>query len=151
MCHLRCHSLLYMGPASLLDTCPPELLDHISSLPLNYRNITAPLSSSPISPFPHLHPLLSSSTPHPPKNTPHHLCPANPPSTLLSWAGLVPSLPHVVMPLDVNLVENPLWGLQEVFLHLHGDIPGQEAHEQPLLKRRNIICQTARTSPFLLA
>lgn len=81
----------------------------------------------PLSPSPPLHPLPSSSTP---RNTPSH-----PPSKLLN----VPSLPHVVMPLDVNLVENPLRGLQEVFLHLHGDIPGQEAHEQPLLSRRNII------------
>lgn len=52
------------------------------------------------------------------------------------------------MPLDVNLVKNPLRGLQEVFLHLHGDIPGQEAHEQPLLDRRDILCQTVRTSTF---
>lgn len=63
----------------------------------------------------------------------------------------MPFLPHVVVPLDVDLVKNPLRGLQEVFLHLHGDIPGQEAHEQPLLNRRDILCQTARASPFLLA
>lgn len=48
-----------------------------------------------------------------------------------------PALPHVVMPLDVNLVENPLRGLQEVLLHLHGNIPGQKAHKQPLLDRRD--------------
>lgn len=42
--------------------------------------------------------------------------------------ALVPSIPDVVMPLDVYLVEDSFWWLQEVLLHLHGNIPGQQAH-----------------------
>lgn len=42
-------------------------------------------------------------------------------------------LPDIVMPLDVNLVEDPLWWFEEVFLHLHGHVPGQQTHQQTLL------------------
>lgn len=34
-------------------------------------------------------------------------------------------IPDIVMTLDVDLVKDPLRGLQEVLLHLHGNIPGQ--------------------------
>ena len=37
-------------------------------------------------------------------------------------------VPDIVMSLDVNLVKDPLRRLQEVLLHLHGNIPGQQAH-----------------------
>lgn len=120
---------------------PPELLDR------PYLLSPPKLEQSSISPAYLFHPLPSSPT----SSLPCHLCPAAPPVNQLSgWVGVI-LLPHVVMPLDVNLVKYPLRGLQEVFLHLHGDIPGQEAHEQPLLDRRDMLCQTVRTSSFPLA
>lgn len=42
---------------------------------------------------------------------------------LQSFVGSL--IPHIVMTLDVNLVEDPLRWLQEVLLHLHGNVPGQ--------------------------
>lgn len=39
--------------------------------------------------------------------------------------SLVLSVPDIVVPLDVYLVEDSFWWLQEVLLHLHGNIPGQ--------------------------
>lgn len=47
--------------------------------------------------------------------------------------SLVLSLPDVVMPLDVYLMEDSFWWLQEVLLHLHGNISGQQAHEKAFL------------------
>lgn len=44
-------------------------------------------------------------------------------------------LPDIVVPLDVNLVEDPLWWFEEVFLHLHGHVPGQQTHQQTLLHK----------------
>lgn len=121
---------------------PHELFHHTSSLPQNESHLLIPLFTPSIHfPAPLPTPYLVTSTLQP-------LSPSV--NSLLSWVAVIP-LPHIVMPLDVNLVKNPLRGLQEVFLHLHGDIPGQEAHEQPFLDRRDILCQTVRTSPFLLA
>lgn len=51
-------------------------------------------------------------------------------------------LPDVVMALDVDLVENPFGGFQEVFLHLHGHVPGQEAHQQSFL-HMYVVCVCA--------
>lgn len=44
-------------------------------------------------------------------------------------------IPDVVVTLDVDLVEDPLRWLQEVLLHLHGNVPGQKTHQQAFLRR----------------
>lgn len=88
MWHLRSHSLLHTGPASLLGSHPPELLDHISSLPINYRDILVPSPPPPSLP-PHLFIHFPAPLPTLP-NTPHHLCPETP-STQSSWVGAIPT------------------------------------------------------------
>lgn len=44
---------------------------------------------------------------------------------LWSTVVMTPPIPDIVMTLDVDLVKDPLRRLQEVLLHLHGNIPGQ--------------------------
>lgn len=44
---------------------------------------------------------------------------------LRSAVVMTPTIPDIVMTLDVDLVKDPLRRLQEVLLHLHGNIPGQ--------------------------
>lgn len=124
---------------------PPELLDRPYRLsPPQLEQSSLPLLTSSIRfPAPPPPPYLVTSALQPPSK-PTVDC------RLSGWVGVI-LLPHIVVPLDVNLVKYPLRGLQEVFLHLHGDIPGQEAHEQPLLDRRDMLCQTVRTSSFPLA
>ena len=39
------------------------------------------------------------------------------------------------MTLDVDLMKDPLGRLQEVLFHLHGNVPGQQAHQEALLKQ----------------
>lgn len=51
---------------------------------------------------------------------------------IISWD--ISILPNVVMPLNVNLVENPFRRLQEIFLHFHCNIPGQKTHQETFLK-----------------
>lgn len=67
--------------------------------------------------------------------------PAPPASTLLQSTDVMtplPPVPDIVMTLDVDLVKDPLRRLQKVLLHLHGNIPGQQAHQQTLLRREGL-------------
>ena len=125
-----------------------HLHHHLPPLPLPPPSSPSSAITSSSSTFSHLlhHFPPTTSSPPPPSPTssltsplPDHPSHTSITSHLSSHhrAKPVPALPHIVMPLDVNLVENPLRGLQEVLLHLHGNIPRQEAHEQPLLDRRD--------------
>lgn len=143
VCHLRSRNPVHVGPASLLGGCHLNFLTDLLSPPQLEQSSLPLLTSSIRFPAPPPPPYLVTSALQPPSK-PTVDC------RLSGWVGVI-LLPHIVVPLDVNLVKYPLRGLQEVFLHLHGDIPGQEAHEQPLLHRRDMLCQTVRTSSFPLA
>lgn len=51
-----------------------------------------------------------------------------------SWHSPIPTLPNVVMLLDVDLVEHHVFFFcVDVFFHLHGNVLGQHRQQQPLL------------------
>ena len=56
------------------------------------------------------------------------------PGPALSLASSCPTLPDIVMLLDVDLVEHHVFFLcVDVFFHLHGNVLGQHGQQQPLL------------------
>lgn len=63
-----------------------------------------------------------------------------------------PPLPHVVMFLDVNLMEHHILLLGvDVCFHLHGNMAGQDRQQQPLLRREAKAPSLSPVLPTLLA
>lgn len=127
--HPTITSTITSTSSSASSPSPPASTAHHQSPP------PSPPPSSHLLHLHHLHPITSTITPT------SFLSTSSIPSPLLHRPSTAwPALPHIVVPLDVDLVEDPFWGLQEVLFHLHGDISGQQAHEQPLLEEKRPCC-----------